>query len=82
MSRIDKWMKVNSSDSPEIRRRAAITILDRSDTAPLDVLIEILQSLGHQRLGSMAEKALLNRNDADLVHNSPKCETIFRLPFG
>jgi HEAT repeat protein len=64
---LDEWMRFYSSPNPRVRLRAANAILARAGEVPLDVLVDILQSLAWQGLGAKAEKALLKRNDQELV---------------
>jgi hypothetical protein len=62
-----EWMRLYASPSPNTRRRAAIGILNRGDEAPLELLIDILNSSQLQSLGAKTEKVLLKRTDQQLV---------------
>src|SRR4051812_33081487 len=66
MPSIQSWLKFYASRNPEIKLRSAKALLDRPNV-PLDVLIDILQTLSWEGLGAKAEKAFLKRRDKEIV---------------
>jgi len=67
MPNIQDWIRMYSSTNRDVRLRAAKGLLGRSEDAPLDLLIDILMNLSHEGLGANTERALLERNDPELV---------------
>jgi len=72
-SGLKKWLDLYRSSNIDIRMRAAIALIARSDV-PLTILLDILDTLAHRGLGASTEKVLLNRADVDLP-----CAMIARL---
>lgn len=65
-SGLDKWLALYGSANPEIRIRAAGALIERSEV-PLTTLLDILDTLAHHGLGASTEKALLKRQDPELL---------------
>lgn len=59
------WQRLFRSESPQIRKRAA-TALIGCDDIPLEIVLEILDQFPNDRLGSEAERVLLERNGVEL----------------
>jgi HEAT repeat protein len=56
-----------SSANPEIKIRAARVLVQRGSEIPLRLLVEILETLSREGLGADTERALLKRQDTELV---------------
>ena len=67
MPTIQDWLRLYSSENPEIKHRAANVLLDRFVEVPFDVLIDILETLSWHGLGAKAQETLLQRRDKEVV---------------
>jgi HEAT repeat protein len=56
-----------SSGNPEVKLRAARGLVQRGDETPLELLVDILETLSRDGLGAETERALSKRKDRELV---------------
>jgi HEAT repeat protein len=66
-SALDKCLSLYRSANPDIRSRAAGALIARPDV-PLTILLDILDNLSHYGLGASTERALLKRQDPELLN--------------
>jgi HEAT repeat protein len=67
MPSIQEWLKLYDSRNRKIKIRAARGLLGHAEEVPLPILIEILENLSWEGLGTSVEKALLKRKDPEVV---------------
>jgi HEAT repeat protein len=67
MPNIQEWVGMYSSQNREVKLRAAQGLLQRAEESPLEILVEILETLSWEGLGANAERALLKRREPEVA---------------
>ena len=67
MPSIQDWVSMYASGHPEVKLRAARGLVQRGQETPLELLVEILETLNRDGLGAETERVLLQRQDPELA---------------